>query len=440
VGKHFLWETLIVLVWVGLLIGSPTQAISENEKPKVEFSGFGFLMFGQLAAGYIDDNNTNPQTSHLWQNFAEIDLIATSNLSSWCTTKIGFKTSTNFPFGACRNCAKPQGFKLEYASAIVKAEGIFNWDLNFMDLSVESGIFQYNFNPDIKILGNYLYRSTAYPLYLENKLDYPYTDMMGARVEMAFLDKKFKTEVILNTKYDHPPWYDWNLGITASYNLGNIIQFGAGICFDHIFSVNELETEANHLEINIREIDSISNDTSYFDYRSTKIDVRLTFDPKKILGDNTIFGKEDGKIYAELGIIGLEDYKYFDTDPEPILNHRMPFMIGFNILCFKVLDVLSAEIEIFNSPWPNKWAGNDNFGSRPKLVYDSTLLKNYQQDDNFKWGFYLKKRISNCQISAFAANDHYIYLTLDQENRPSFEQSLRKPGNWHWYIKMQYFL
>jgi hypothetical protein len=121
----------------------------------------------------------------------------------------------------------------------------------------------------------------------------------------------------------------------------------------------------------------------------------------------------------------------------------MPFMIGFNIPCFKILDLLTAEIEIFNSPWPNRWAGNENYGPRPqqpKLVYDSTSLKNYQHDDNVKWGFYLKKRISNFQISAFAANDHFIYVTFDPENRPCFEQSLRKPGNWHWYIKLLYFL
>jgi hypothetical protein len=438
--KLFLWKTLIGVVWAGLLVGSPMQILAEDEKPKVEFSGFGFLMFGQLKAGYIDDNmsSTTPKTRHLWQNFAEVDLIATSKMSNWCTTKIGFKMTNLYPLGTTN--MQKASFFMKFAPSVVMAEGIFNWDLNFMDLTVESGVFQYNFNPDIKILGNYLYRGTAYPLYLENKLDYPWADMMGARVEMAFLDKKLKTEVLLNTKYDHPPWYDWNLGLTTSYNFANIVEFGAGICFDHLLSVNDFETEGRHLAINIREIDSVAHDTSYYTYRSTKLDARLTFDPKNIFGGNAIFGKEDGKIYAELGIVGLEDYKYFEKDPEPSLAHRMPFMVGFNVPCFKVLDLLSAEFEIFNSPWPNKWSGNDNFGPRPKSVNDSTLLNNYLYDDNVKWGVYLKKRIANFQVSAFAANDHYIYITFDQENRPCFEQSLRKPGDWHWYIKLQYFL
>jgi hypothetical protein len=436
--NRFLWRSFIGIVCTGLLLGSVTQIKAEDSKPKVEISGFGFLMFGQLAAGYIDDNSTTPQTSHLWQNFAEVDLIASSKISNWCSTKIGFKMSNLYPLGTTN--MQKSSFFMKFTPQISMAEGIFNWDLNFMDLTIESGVFQYNFNPDIKILGNYLYRSTAYPLYIENKLDYPWADMLGGRIETAFLDKKLKAELIINTRWDHPPWYDWNLGLTASYNFNNIVGLGAGICFDHALSVNTFETEARHLAVNIREIDSAAGDTSYYDYRSTKADFRLTFDPKNIFSDHSIFGEQDGRIYAELGIIGFKDYKYFDTDPAPSLAHRMPFMVGVNVPCFKVLDLLSFEYEIFNSPWANKWAGKDNFGPRPLAGNDSTLLKNYQDEDNVKMGVYLKKRIANFQVSAFASNDHYIYMTFDQENRPCFEQSLRKPGNWHWYIKLTYFL
>jgi hypothetical protein len=443
-GKNSMKKLIFSVGLLGLMIGSVmSQEQTDTETPapvkhesKVDISGFGFLMFGQVYSGYIGD--VGDPISHLWQNFGEADLFATSNPNNWFTSKIGVKLATVYPGGF--NAMEKSSYYMKFQPTVPVAEGIFHWNFDMVSLAIESGLFQYNFNPDIKNLGNYLYRSTAYPLYVQTRIDYPWADLMGLRCQVAVLDKKLKFEALLDSKFDHPPWYDWNLGFTASYNLNKVLDLGAGVCFDHLLSVNEYETMARYQLI--QSIDTAKKDTSYYNYRSTKIDLRVTFDPKPLFGNIELFGSQDCKVYAEMGILGLKDYQYYTKDLKPDLMHRIPFLAGINLPGFKIIDVVSFEVEWFNDPYPNVWAGQNaqGYDPRPLQTYDTAWIDNYRNKDNLKWTVYLKKKISNFEIMGFAANDHYIYPTFNIENLPCFEQSLRKPGNWHWYIKLQYNL
>jgi hypothetical protein len=71
---------------------------------------------------------------------------------------------------------------------------------------------------------------------------------------------------------------------------------------------------------------------------------------------------------------------------------------------------------------------------------DSVWQDIYKNKDNFKWTVYLKKSFSKFDLITIFANDHTIYDTYNAETQPNTEQSLRKPGDWHWYIKLQYNL
>ena len=406
---------------------------------KMETSGAGYMMFGQVESGYSHGRYKEGPIDHQWLDFYGGQIMLTSNPNSWFTTKIGLEVRSGFPITTTSGIMK-ETFRIQYRSFLPRAEGIFDWNFgNFCSLLIESGIFQYNFNPEIKNLGNYLYRGIAYPLFLETKLDYPWADLMAIRSQVGFLNNQIKLEGIINSAITHAPFYDFSLGFTASYTTPKkTLEVGVGVCFDRLWSVDDKATDAKSLY-------GTPGWDSSWTLRGTKLDSRLTFDFKPMIGNPAFFGPEDGKIYGEAAILGLKDYNYFeDPNFNTTLLHRMPVLLGINIPGFKILDLMSFELEWFGNPYANDWWGGLDGNQSPKpfdiKTADSTWADIYKNKDNFKWTIYLKKSISKFDIIGIAANDHIIYDTYNAEAQANTEQSLREPKNWHWYIKLQYNL
>ncbi len=442
----------ISLFWMGMLCAalqaqesdSAAAGSEENtaKKTGVIISGSGNLMFGQIVGGHTFAQGNSNYIEHRWLDFYGGNIIACARPAAWLTTKIGVDARSAFPVTSTNSIMK-ETYRISYRSFLPVAEGILHW--NFKDkalpissLVIESGIFPYTFSPDIKNFGNYLYRGGAYPLYLETKLDYPYYDMLGIRTEAGVLDNSLKIGAIVNGIINHAPFFDMSLALTASYaSPHNVIDFGVGLCFDRIWSVNDYMTDCEAIKSNNPSFDSS------WTLRSTKLDSRMTFDAKPLMGSPDFFGKQDAKVYGELAILGLSDPNYFhDSTFTPSLLHRMPILIGVNLPAFKILDLVSFEMEFFNSPYTNDWWGNDLQSPSP-VPYDlsqmdSTWKENYKTKDNFKWTVYLKKSIGNYDIIGLFANDHMFYDTYSAESQPNTEQSLRSPKDWHWYIKLQY--
>ena len=410
-------------------------AQEEKEETNLEVSGFGYFMFGQIVSGVAGDVFSN-EIAHYWQDFGVVNFTVTSKPNDWFTACAGLEMATYFPiqFAAMDKAS----YYIRFNGFIPKAEGIFHWnfsDLPLSSLVIESGLFQYTFNPEVTNLGNYLYRSRAVPVFLESKIDYPWANLMGVRNQLGLLEDQIKLEAILNTIYDYPPWYDWSLGFTASYAPQNkIIDVGAGICFDHLLAACQ----------------GTMSDTLQKNWKATKLDARAILDPKPLFGNPSIFGDKDCKIYGEVALLGLSDsidtvqYYYM---PEPSLKHRMPFLLGFNVPTMKVFDLFSVELEWFKSPWPNDWFGQfdinlpyprakDPFNS----VQDSIEVDNYIHRDNFKWSFFLKRSISMFEFRAYIANDHSIYKTFKLENLSCFQQTLKRPKDWQWFVELRYNL
>ena len=108
---------------------------------------------------------------------------------------------------------------------------------------------------------------------------------------------------------------------------------------------------------------------------------------------------------------------------------------------FKILDVVSVELEYFKSPYPNDWIGDLQYANPyPTDFSNPWQIENYVNKDNFKWSLYLKKKIANFEIRAIAADDHTIYKAYNLEDVPCFEQTLKRPGDWHWYFEFRYNL
>lgn len=420
-----------VIVAVLAVVAFQTSVMGEEETApgKTSISGFGYFMFGQIVSGIAGDvfNNT---IAHYWQDFGVVNFTITSKPNDWFTACAGVEMATYFPiqFAAMDKAS----YYIRFNGFIPKAEGIFHWDFSdrmISSLIVESGLFQYTFNPEVKNLGNYLYRSTAKPLSVQTQIDYPWANLMGFRTQVGLLKDQIKVEGILNTTYDYPPWYDWNLGFTCSYTLPNkVVDVGAGICFAHQFAAS---------------IGTLP-DTIQAQWKATKLDARLIVDPKPLFGSPTMFGSSDCNIYGEIAVLGLKDTQEYPYIPENSLLHRMPILFGFNVPTCKILDLLSIEFEWFKSPYPNDWFGlfdQTRPVSRGFDPYtDSAVVDNYINKDNFKWSVFVKKSFANMEARLYCANDHSIYKVFKLENLPCFEQTLKRPKDWQWYFELRYNL
>ncbi len=441
--KIFVFFALLLSIWVPDLkaqeVSSDGQKNGKQEMGKITYTGYGYFMFGQIVNGVMGvgipapGEVTDKILSHYWQEQGDIDFYLTSRMSDWFTAKAGISLKSYFPrlYGADAR-TDAAAFYETVDGAIPMAEGIFNWNFSGLSLLVESGLFQYTFNPEVKNLGNYLYRSSVYPLSTYTKIDYPWADLTGARVQLKALENKLTIESIFSSEINFPPWYDWSLGFTATYAPNKIIDFGAGACFAHFVSVGDNQATSDSIKTM---------------YPGTKWTARAIFDPKPIFYEPEIFGSEDLKIYAEAAILGTKNHETYGYLPDsgkisgfPI--ERTPLLLGINLPCFKIIDLASVELEWFKSPFPNDWYGDYPTPVARELAATDNKpeIDNYLNDDNFKWSVYVKKHISNFEIKFIAANDHTFYKGFKTNSKAYFEQTLKRNKDWHWYLKLQYNL
>ncbi len=456
-GAAYFMKRAKALVAVALMvIGFQTMILAEKDtvyvkdttKPLIQVEGFGYIMFGELVAGdYYPDgplNNGGHAVSHYGQNngFAHIGVI--SNPTPWFTAKTALEMSTflTLQYGSMDKSS----YYEVYNADIPSAEGIFHWSNLGPTVSsflLESGLFQYTNNAETKDLGNYLYRTQAYPAYIETQLDYPVANLEGARAQVGFFNDKLRIEALANCDYIYLPWHDWNFGFTATYNPSDVLSLMYGICFDHALDMN------GNAQAFPDSLDKL--------YQATKEDATLIFDPKPLVGGlKNICGSEDFKIYGEAAVLGQKSYQYYPNDlsiPRPyywcgLPLQNMPMMAGFNIPSFSKLlsgytwDVLSVEVEWWKYPYPNDWLGyaatNGTFNAEP-MDYQGDM-SGYGYPNQVKWSVYLDKSIQKFEIKLMAMNDHDIYKTFSPQDQNCSEQFMRTHGDWQWYVELRYNL
>lgn len=139
-----------------------------------------------------------------------------------------------------------------------RAEAVYHFgDLEQPWLKLGAGMFPYKYNPDASNLGEYLFRSGAYPTYTITG-GYAIIDNAGAQLEGVkanFRSGNFRADLLLFTETTLAPLYDWSLGAVVGYSLGDgLLDVGAGVNFQHLLQVKPSRTA--------REL----NKNSYFTY------------------------------------------------------------------------------------------------------------------------------------------------------------------------------
>jgi hypothetical protein len=336
---------------------------------------------------------------------------------------------------------------------------------------VNVGKWHYKYNPEAHNLGEYLFRGNSYPTWYETKFDDPTSPLMGFLLSTNINTKIFKPQldIMLTSETVKYPMQDWSLSGIASFKLfdfwgyGDLLGMGAGICFDRIFSKDPFYTtpsEGNPGQQNLYYADtlydtigidpitllpiietSLANEKNYT-FAGTKATFRFCLDPKVFFDWEKIFTEDDLKIYAEFAVLGFKNYPDVESPADTanfISNYyafredRMPRMIGINVPIFPffhIFDVVSVELEWFNTPYIQGYEEAFKKGW-PKPVEKD--IKNTK----FYWSVYAKKDLGPFTFVTQFARDHMRPVVLNF-NYTEWNDVLVESSHWWWSVKIQF--
>lgn len=436
----------------------------------LEFSFAEFLKARTSGGGGTSQIREPITVDHIWYGHA----IATLNLLSepyeFFKIKSSFEVrqyATMLPL--TQGARRDADFGSSYWNGCYLREGqgiftLINDDALLLDIAF--GYMPYKYNPDVRNLGEFLFRSGTYPLFLINEFDRPFARIKGLRVGMNFTNDliSVKGDLFGLLEHEMKPFNDISMAGVASANLLNIIDIGGGFDLAHLIPVDSrftsLEEDGNrYFYDTIPEITQDPNtgvfdtsykcDTGYYTYQGTKLMARGSIDFFGLLqfidvkrGDGSfisnIFGPTGGKVYGEYAIIGLENYPGdFNIHPRGYTSvaERSPWMAGVTIPLWKLLDVCAIEFERFPSYFPdNYWSPVINAYPLPvkplEGIYDSTVYK-----PRWNWSLYMKKQVNrNFGLVGKIGRDHQRWeMHPAQYPYYDFEPAAVKPDEWGWH-------
>lgn len=326
------------------------------------------------------------------------------------------------------------------------------------------GIFPYKYNRDVRNLGEYMFRSGAYPNFILGDFDFPLARLTGARLSSSYIPG-WKNDLLLTTETEIWPHFDWSLSYLTGYDFGGLFEVGAGISLTNLISIDQGMTSPkstkNRYVDNLRsdsatlpgtdiKYEVITGDTGYYTFKSTKIVARAAFNPQGLFSSSWL-GKDDLRIYSELAILGLRNYpRPTPTDSVQVNSfyadrmERMPVMFGINLPAFNLLDLLTLEVEWYGLKGPNSYQRRKEEDVPVPQPVNMWIAKNgsytdadYAKDD-WKWSLYARKAlVPGFDIVAQAARDH-VRHDFDSPIQLDREEALTKPGHWWWAVKIQF--
>jgi hypothetical protein len=297
-------------------------------------------------------------------------------------------------------------------------------------LRIAAGYFPYKYNPESSNLGEYLLRSGAYPGYIITDFDFAKARLMGFDVSCSAIEN-LSTDLLFTSEYREPPFFDYSLSGVVGYKLfGKILDIGAGINFNRLIAiVPSLTTNKANVVLDKQGAVVYENgDTLYYTKKGIKAMGRLTFDPKPFLPFADMLAQNECKVYGEMAILGFKNYGQYYAD----ISQRMPIMAGFNLPNFKMLDILSFEMEYYKQD-TNYIANTPNASS---LVipddYPPAAARSF-----YKWSFYGVKTITKgLAIKGLIGRDHF--RGTDPVGNYDVKEHMNGPGDWHYKLRIMY--
>ena len=321
-------------------------------------------------------------------------------------------------------------------------------DLEKPALKLGLGLFNYKYNPDAANLGEYLFRTGTYPTWIMTG-GYVIANSAASFLQ-GFKAETYagpvKVDLLATTETKLAPLFDWSFSAIASYKLGRVLDLGLGLTLANYLSVDKDKTTLPQ-DVQAGEIISAAGKAGFanpdttvsYTFKGEKVMARAAINPLGFF-DTDIFGPDEGKIYAELTVVGWKNYPTFYTKR----MERTPIMVGFNVPTAKILDRFAVEIEYLNSPWINS---TYNIGNAPGMplprIPDTTdtYYKDISGKDNFRWSVYARKTLfASLAANVLVARDHLRLVSREFYYGPSLEpdELTMKPQNWYWMVQFTF--
>jgi len=433
---------------LGIAIVVLANRLCSAEKPDVaiDFSGYTAYQAGEIVKGMY--GTSRDPLDHQWQQFlyGGFDLSATVNKR----LKIVFGPECELAQAvydlsqATNYSADLESFDAFFKFYLDQMKGTYSFgDLEDPYLKITLGYFKYTYNHDVKSLGEYLFRATAYPGYILNDFASVYKRLPGLCIESKPIPS-LKVDVLLTSETSFPVG-DFTPSLVASYALGGqenhpLVDFGAGISATRLIKINPALTTPKYPANQLVQFDTIVGaandttilgDTTYFSFAGTKIMARFSLDFKQFFGGPGIFGDEDLKLYAEGCILGTKNYPVvYDS-----ILRRIPIMVGFNFPTFKFLDVLSGEVEWYNSKYSNNYQSTHFASNKSPLPIGGASEPLH---DAWYWDIYAAKTIVHgLQIMGDVGRTHY-FTTANLSFYKDEREECPSHGDWQFTLRAQY--
>jgi hypothetical protein len=418
---------------------------TSESNPKVSVGGYSFWQFGQIVKGF-DLKRLNPITKQ-WVNGVLLGLTIKARPSDRLSLVVSPEFYMNYPYPQMTN-VKPsmRPFGVAYTN---EAYGEYSFgDLENPLLNASLGMFDFKYNHDGTNFGDYLFRTGTYPTFIITNFDFPAARLLGLHLSSDAV-ANLHTDLLFTSEAFIYPLFDFSLAAIASFKLFNAVEIGAGIDFARFLPVNgSLTSPKITYNLNSTAFNAYikpNGDTAFYSFKATKVMARASIDPKPLFGSPALFGTEDLKLYGEICWVGIEGYKAINS-PDSLyhawyndLNQRTPRLVGFNFPVFRILDVLSCELEYYPSVLPNDYTLVIDQGSpvpNPRETWISYNPENYSKGA-WRWSFYAKKMVvQGFSVTGEAAFDHL--RTTFWDGAMNEYESLTEKGHWHWNLKFGY--
>jgi hypothetical protein len=349
---------------------------------------------------------------------------------------------------------------------------------------IDVGIFNCKYNEYSRDLGEYMFRTWAYPGIIATGGTYSYMGANSATLTGIRLGEflgMFSHEFMATLETDLTPVYDLNLTYMAKANVRNILKIGGGLQIARVLSADgsketamkyfshngawygdapgyykglengingklaasgvshgdstRLNTELSRAVTASAVLDSVSTgqinpDMKQLGTRAIKPMIYFSFDPKPLIGLE-IFGAKDLVFYGEAALLGAQNYPVFYNQ----IGRRIPFMLGFDFPAFKVLDVLSLEVEYYRSQMIPSFRPSQPNATPTPVVTDSYYPADWDKDD-WKWSLSAERTlVRGVSLSAQLASDHSRSWDWNYYGRTPWE-IYTTPSQFYWGLKL----
>ena len=400
--------------------GEKPAAVAEVQNIKTKLVGMGSLEAGQVVKGEPRGGENSLEKIWYQRIYMHIGFNATIN----DRTKVNVVGESMVHYSWTESKDITDNLRPIYSFYPYDLEGTYCWGNSERPLFMLGfGIFPFKYNPDVRNLGEYLYRTGTYPPTMTSEFDFPLARLTGFRLSSTPIDSLHLC-AMLTSESDVIPLQDWGVSLLGDYTIMKAVTVGAGVFWSHLISVNEYNTTPKIAT-------NLDADSVYYTFRGTKLMGRFAFDPKTFIPVN-IFGENDLRLYSEIAVIGLTDYPPYYKD----LWRRIPVMVGFNVPAFKLLDVFSVELEWYRWNYPNSYTANIWQNQAPLPDLDD----NYDpQQNELKWSVYTKKQIGNFSLIGQVAFDHMrLECNGFQNGGTYYGDAMHMHGDWAWIFKTQF--